>query len=273
MVMMISDKNQKDAQYLKKDINEKLNSIKDDVNDEDIENLQEIQKILNEKYCDDLKLNKKEKKLTTYRKFIQSLETNVDISPDRLLSLTDGIFGMVMTLLVFNMALPAVQLSSSGDFFIFLESIKHTLGITIVSFILVSSFWVYHHEFIRINTLNMPYLWLNILFLAALSFIPFSTSIIGSYSHFFLADVIFGFNILSALLIFLALYRYAYVRGFLENMPSSKENRYVYNTFLYIMILTIIVNLLDFNVSRDFIYLFLLVPVISTLRDIKYKMR
>ena len=114
---------------------------------------------------------------------------------------------------------------------------------------------------------------LNILFLASLSFIPFSTSIIGSYSHFFLADVIFGLNILSTLLIFLAIYKYAYIRGFLEDMPSLKESKYVYTTFLYLMILTIIVNLLDFNVSRDFIYLFLLVPVISTLRDIKYKMK
>jgi hypothetical protein len=39
------------------------------------------------------------------------------------------------------------------------------------------------------------------------------------------------------------------------------------------MALTVVVNLLDFNVSRKFIYLFLLVPVISTLRDIRYKMK
>ena len=34
----------------------------------------------------------------------------------------------------------------------------------------------------------------------------------------------------------------------------------------------VIVNLLDFNLSRNFIYLFLLVPVISTIRDIRFKM-
>ncbi|WP_296801500.1 hypothetical protein [uncultured Methanobrevibacter sp.] len=61
--------------------------------------------------------------------------------------------------------------------------------------------------------------------------------------------------------------------GFLENNPSKTEKRYVLKTFLIIMGLTIAVNLLDFNFSEDFIYLFLLVPVISTLRDINFKMK
>ena len=168
----------------------------------------------------------------------------MDIDPGRLLGLTDGIFGMVMTLLVFGMALPEIKILTYGDFIGFIHSIAPTFGVTIVSFILVSSFWVYHHEFIKINNLNMPYLWINILFLASISFIPFSTTIIGTYSHFFLSEVIFGINIFLTLLLFMIMYTYAYRRGFLENKPSKEE-----------------------------IYLFLLVPVISTIRDINFKMK
>ena len=69
------------------------------------------------------------------------------------------------------------------------------------------------------------------------------------------------------------MYNYADSRKFLENMPSKDEKRYVTHTFIILMGLTVAVNLLDFNVSGNFIYLFLLVPVISTVRDIKFKMR
>ena len=68
------------------------------------------------------------------------------------------------------------------------------------------------------------------------------------------------------------MFRYASNRGFLENKPSDSEKKYIYNTFYIIMGLTILINLLDFNISNNFIYLYFLVPVISTLRDINFKM-
>ena len=75
----------------------------------------------------------------------------MDIDPGRLLGLTDGIFGMVMTLLIFGMALPEMELLSSGDFYNFLVNSIPTIGLTLVSFVLLASFWIYHHEFIKIN--------------------------------------------------------------------------------------------------------------------------
>ena len=196
----------------------------------------------------------------------------MDIDPGRLLGLTDGIFGMVMTLLVFGMSLPESQLLTEGDFIAFLQSIDHGFGVTVVSFILVSTFWVYHHEFIKINSLNMPYLWINILYLASISFIPFSTSIIGNYSQFFFAEVLFRKNIFSTLVLILLMYMYAYNKGFLENHLSKNENRYVINTFIIMMVITVIANLLDYHISGHFMYLFLLIPVISSLRDINFRM-
>ncbi len=237
--------------------------------------MDDLKRDITEKYSDNSKIDKKvdKVKLSFYKRFMQSLESDFDVDPGRLLGLTDGIFGMVMTLLVFGMALPEIEILTAGDFLGFLQSLAPNFGLTLVSFILVSSFWVYHHEFIKINNLNLPYLWINILYLASLSFIPFSTSITGAYSHFFLSEVIFGINILLTIIFFLLMYTYAYRRGFLENKPSKEENRYVFNTFIIIMALTMLVNLLDFNISNNFIYLFLLVPVISTIRDINFKMK
>ncbi len=189
------------------------------------------------------------------------------------MGLTDGIFGMVMTLLVFAIALPDLQIVNYNNFIAFISTLAPTIGVTIVSFVLISSFWIYHHEFIKIKRMDIPYLWLNIFFLICISFIPFTTSLIGNYSHFFLSEAVFGLNIFLTIVFFLLMYYYAYSRKFLENFPSYDERHHIYHTFFIIMGLTVLVNLLDFNVSSNFIYLFLLVPVISTIRDIKFKMK
>jgi uncharacterized membrane protein len=219
------------------------------------------------------KYNRIDNKLSYYQKFKLGLESDIDIDPGRLMGLTDGIFGMVMTLLVFGIALPELQIISSSDFTTFIYALIPTIGLTIVSFVLISSFWIYHHEFIKVKRLNIPYLWINIMFLICISFIPFTTSLIGQYSHFFLSEALFGLNIFLTIVFFLLLYLYADSRKFLENTPSKDEKRYVIHTFLLIMALTVTVNLLDFNVSNKFIYLFLLVPVISAVRDIRFKIK
>ena len=189
------------------------------------------------------------------------------------MGLTDGIFSIVMTLLVFGMVLPDKEILNYTGFINFLGSIGPIAGLIIVSFIVLGSFWIYHHEFMKIKSLNMPYLWLNIFYLACLCFIPFSTSVIGNYSHFFLANVIFGVNILLVIVFFLFMFHYAHKRGFLEEYTSEEDKTYVYHTLYMLMGVTIIVNLLDFNVNSNFIYLFLLIPIISTLRHIQYLMK
>ncbi|MBE6508412.1 MAG: DUF1211 domain-containing protein [Methanobrevibacter sp.] len=200
------------------------------------------------------------------------LQEGIDIDPGRLMALTDGVFSIVMTLLIFGMSLPNIKLATYSDFLSFISALAPTASVTIVSFILVSSFWVYHHQFIKVKTLNLPYLWLSVLFLICISFIPFTTSLIGHYSYFALSEIIFGLNISLTAVVFLILYNYAGLRNFLEKTPLKKEKRHVLHTFLIIICLTIIVNILDVLVSSYFIYLFLLVPVISTISDIKFKM-
>ena len=230
---------------------------------------------LDEKAIDDTinKLNTTNKRLTFYQRFMNAFEQDMDIDPGRLMGLTDGIFGMVMTLLIFGMALPEFQISNYSGFIDFVYTLFPTIGLTLVSFILLASFWIYHHEFIKIKSLNFPYLWINIFFLASISFIPFTTSLVGNYSHFFLANVIFGANIFITILLFLIMFHYAYKKDFLEDKVSKEEKKYINKTLYIIMIVTIIVNLLDFNVSHNFIYLFFLVPIISTFRDISYKIK
>ena len=274
--MFISEEDIKDPvdfEDLKGELSDALWNLTDDLDDETLQKINDLKEDIQEKYSNTAVEEKLDDiKMSYYEKLKRSFEKDMDVDPGRILGLTDGIFGMVMTLLVFGIALPEIVISSSADFASFLQSITPTIGITLVSFILVSSFWLYHHEFMKITNLNIPYLWLSIFYLASISFIPFSTSVVGNYSQFFLANVVLGINILLTIIFFLLMFRYASNRGFLENKPSDSEKKYIYNTFYIIMGLTILINLLDFNISNNFIYLYFLVPVISTIRDIKFKM-
>ena len=278
MVISIRKYSPEEMEYLKKDVYNRLELLKE--NTEDPETLDKLNRLssdlTNMDYStrkDAKKLKRMNKRLSFYQRFKNALQSDIDIDPGRLMGLTDGIFGMVMTLLVFGIALPELQIANYTDFITFISTLMPTVGVTIVSFILISSFWVYHHEFIKVKTLNIPYLWINILFLICISFMPFTTSLIGNYSHFFLSETLFGLDIFLTSILFLLMYYYAYNRNFLEKTPTKEENNRVLHTFIIIIGLTVTVNLLDFNVSSNFIYLFLLVPVISTIMDINSKMK
>lgn len=219
------------------------------------------------------KLNFLNKSLNVYNSFIKAIQSNIDIDPGRLMGLTEGIFSIVMTLLVFNIKLPEMALLTSNDYLAFIQSMVPNIGVTLVSFIILASFWVYHHQFLKVKSLNMPFLWLNIIFLACISFIPFTTSMVGAYSDFFLDNVLFGLNVLLSLVLFIIMFKYVDKMNFLENDLTDVEKRFTFHTFYMLMGITVIVILLDFYVSQDFFYLFLLIPIVSIIRDTVFKLK
>ena len=71
------------------------NKLSENINEENID--EEIRK-----------LEKTNKKISTYQRFMDAFEKNIDIDPGRLMGLTDGIFSIVMTLLIwFILDLPS----------------------------------------------------------------------------------------------------------------------------------------------------------------------
>jgi len=262
------DDNLDELKEVKETINEKIKVIiENSDSDKDIKQLKSLSEYLTQEEDESAKNNQNS---SVFHRILDALESNVDIDPGRLLSLTDGIFGMVMTLMIFGISIPDFVSFYSNHFIS--SPISHNIGVTVVSFILVSSFWIYHHEFLKIKNLNIPYLWLNILFLICICFIPFTTTAVGNYYNIFYSEVVFGLNILSTIVVFILMYIYASKKRFFEYHPSIKEHKHVIKTLVLIMILTVVVNLLIFNVYSDFIYLFLLIPVISIIRDIKFRM-
>jgi len=131
----------------------------------------------------------------------------------RLESLTDGVFAIIMTILVFNISVPELILFTEGDFASERLSAKFAdlwpdFLAYVISFSTLGAFWVAHHRVFRwILYVNRPLIWINISFLMIIGLIPFSTTLLTQYLDSQNSIFAFSFNaILAGLLIYVIYY-------------------------------------------------------------------
>src|SRR3989344_8599259 len=138
----------------------------------------------------------------------------------RLDQLSDGIFAIVMTILVFQMELPAV--SGPIDNSVLWQEMSKLLPVFLsyaLSFALLFTYWRAHHFFISIYAKNVDSMLINInaVFLMLISLVPFSADILGKFSRNEASVIIFGTHII---LIGLTLYwmrRYVFYSPHIKN--------------------------------------------------------
>ncbi len=119
-------------------------------------------------------------------------------SPERLKTLADGVFAIVMTLLVLDLSVPAVKGSSANsDLLHRLAEMWPEFLIYGLSFMILGVFWVIHHSiYADVKRYDTTLVWLNIVFLMFVSLIPYSTSIVGKNGFITVTAVIYGINML-----------------------------------------------------------------------------
>ena len=97
----------------------------------------------------------------------------------RLEAFSDGVFAIVITLLILDIRFPEVEYSRFQETFV---SLLPRILAYVMSFIIIGLYWVVHHNSIHaMGKTDRGFLWLNILLLLCVSFIPFPTSLLGRY--------------------------------------------------------------------------------------------
>jgi uncharacterized membrane protein len=133
------------------------------------------------------------------------------IPPERSKALADGVFAIVMTLLVLELAVPVVMTKGGHD------SLAHALLemwpeflFYFLSFLILGMYWLVHHMlFDVIIAYDSTLVWLNIFYLMFVSLIPFSTSLFGRYTSETVTTVIYGINLLLIFLMGFSIWTYA----------------------------------------------------------------
>ena len=135
-------------------------------------------------------------------------------SKGRLEALTDGVFAIIMTILVFNVVVPELILFTEGEFASERLSAKFAdlwpdFLAYVISFSTLGAFWVAHHRVFRwILYVNRPLIWINISFLMVIGLVPFSTTLLTQYMHSQNSIFVFSFNAILAGLLIYAIYYY-----------------------------------------------------------------
>lgn len=113
----------------------------------------------------------------------------------RLETFSDGVFAIVITLLILDIRIPEVDYAHLGEA---LKTIAPRLLSYVMSFVVIGLYWIAHHNsFQLLAKTNRPFLWMNIFALLFISFIPFPTSLMGRYPFQTIPVMIYGLNLLA----------------------------------------------------------------------------
>ena len=94
--------------------------------------------------------------------------------------------------------------------------------------------------------------------------------IMGRYARFLDADLMFGLNIIFIVVLLAIIFTYADRTKIIEeDLIKNKKN--IYATLIIISVLTFIVTGLNYSIPGHYIYLYLIIPIISSVRDIMYR--
>ncbi len=146
--------------------------------------------------------------------------------PERVMTFTDGVFAIVITILVLELSIPE-DLSSQS----LVDSVKDagpTFTAWVISFFITGMHWVWHRDlFNRIERVNRDVVWLNLVFLLPVCLIPFASSVLGEYHGEAIALNLYGLVLITANVFRTLLYAYVMRRpALLLEVPSTKQRRF-----------------------------------------------
>jgi len=124
-------------------------------------------------------------------------------SVDRLLTLSDGVVAIALTLLVLQLRVPPVSHladpDSASELARQLAKDSDQIISYVISFYVIAHFWLIHHRvFIQLAGQRESLAWWNFAFLFTITIMPFTSDLLGQYASNPLAVDIFAVNLLLA---------------------------------------------------------------------------
>ena len=156
-----------------------------------------------------------------------SKEPEILLSKARLEALSDGVFAIVLTLLILEIKVPELHNLSNADMLHEL-SLKIPLFATyFLSFAVISMFWLSHHFMFawRAKNVDRTVILINSLYLCLLSLIPFSSHFLGQQIDSSIASAFYGVNISILSVVFLWLSNYVWNSEHIKSDTMTSRNK------------------------------------------------
>jgi uncharacterized membrane protein len=189
--------------------------------------------------------------------------TTFEIGKNRIEALSDGIFAIVMTLLILEFQVPNLPPNSPNvEVAPALFALWPKFVSYLITFVSLGFFWVGHHiMYHAIRRADRTLLWLNICYFMFVSLLPFSTSVLNAFPQAFVAPFFFGANL--AIIGWILFFQWQYANSqpdMLANFVSVEYRKRVRSRMLIVPLattLTVFVCFWSVGISLT-IYLLLL---------------
>lgn len=196
---------------------------------------------------------------------------NQEMSTTRIESLSDNVFSVAMTILVFNLTIPAGLKLSDGELYALLAGQWHKFMTYFISFFLLAVLWIVHHQQSHfIQRTDRFHLWINLMILMFVVLMPFSTSLTGDYGGRTVSGAFFSGNMIALALLFLVNWSYATGGHRLvgHDLAVKDIRRGIYRglVFLGVAVLALLLSFVDPHWSS---LTYLLIPVINSLKPLR----
>ena len=198
------------------------------------------------------------------------------MSKIRLEAITDGIFAIVMTLLVIEIRVPELVGKFSNEHLV--SDLKHLSPLFLsffLSFAVLVNYWISHNFLITIMARNVSrnLSYINFVFLSFVSLIPFSSHLLGSYPESSVAVSFYSLNVLIIALLIYAIREYILRSPRIENPATtdlkldahgsySNKDRFYGTARIAISVGCSVIALVLSSVNTYFAIFLLLIPVL-----------
>lgn len=189
------------------------------------------------------------------------------MNKSRIEALSDGVFAIVMTLIVIEIKVPHLKADAS-DAKIWAE-IFHLMplfGAYVLSFAVLVSYWVSHYYLISFMAKNIDRVlgYLNMLFLMAVALIPFSASLLGFYNQNQLSVFWYGGHLLIIAAILYGMRAYLIATPKIENSNLEPQDARYAKIRIWIPIIMTILGILVSFVSINLALFCFITPLFIT---------
>ncbi|MGH2985678.1 MAG: TMEM175 family protein, partial [Solirubrobacterales bacterium] len=148
---------------------------------------------------------------------------DAEVEFNRIVAFSDGVFAIAITLLVLTLEVPGgaddlgQELRDRSD-----EFLAYAL-----SFAVLGKLWLSHHRFFgSLGRFDGTLLALNLLYLAFVALVPFTSDLLGNYSGETVAVIAYALNLAAVSLVFTISVRYASTHDLFHDWEKPHTQRY-----------------------------------------------
>lgn len=112
----------------------------------------------------------------------------------RVLTFSDGMFAIAMTLLVVGIEVPDIpDTDSVSELWDALGDLYPSIISFVISFAVIGRYWMAHHQFFALlKGITVPLIGINLIYLLFIAFLPFPTGLLGNFFENPLAFAIYA---------------------------------------------------------------------------------